>query len=91
MRTDRMTTPLTDEEFEGLKEYYKDNEKVADIHALIATVESLKEGRNLEDGQIISYKGAMEIAVSKYRELKQEIEILIGELKEARQLNDNSL
>lgn len=34
--------PLTDEEFEGLKQHYKDDEKSADVHALIATVESLK-------------------------------------------------
>lgn len=69
-----MTEPLTDAEFEGLKEHYKDDEKVADIHALIATVEGLKIGQNelrLEiDWKSTVIKGWME----ENAKLKEELE-----------------
>lgn len=45
-----MSEPLTDKEFEGMKEYYKGcTEPKADIYALIATVEDLKESLEVSD------------------------------------------
>jgi len=88
MRTDRMIEPLTDEEFESLKDWELDENLKDSYHnpniptkigRLIATIELQKSDKNL--GKSL---------VRKIQELKEENEILIGELKEARQLNENN-
>lgn len=77
-----MTQPLTDEEFENVKGGQPWDWDTRVVQRLIATVESLKIwGRAVERSFIIEF--------DKRKTLEQENEILIGELKEARALNEN--
>jgi FtsZ-binding cell division protein ZapB len=82
-----MNEPLADEEFEGLKKYYKTcTEPKADVFALIATVDELKE-ENAKLKEQLDLKTPREALIQLQEEnekLKAEVENLTYTIRHLR-------